>query len=125
MAKLQLEDFGLAPEQSAEDFHAEQQATKAALTQVGVAYSTARAFANALNALDGEEEQARVLTELVLYSLTPEARLKLAFAALTDGDENEELSRHDKTFALELAMDRGPDWCQWLYKFAVLCTKVA
>ena len=58
--------------------------------------------------------------------LDDESRAQLVFQLLTHGGTDPvQLTHRDKQFALELSDLIGPDHAQWLYRFAVLCTKLA
>ena len=94
-------------------------------TKVAEAYEAMHRFADALNALEGEEVLAEICRDAGA-KFSPDVRLEMIFQLLTvnaSGPENiGTRSRHD---ALDLAEKMGQDWCQWLYHFAVLCTKLA
>ena len=84
----------------------------------------AKAFAEVFNDQDGEL-QAVAAMELAAQ-LDDESRAQLVFQLLSHGEGDPTfLSHRDKQFALELSDLIGPDHAQWLYRFAVLCTKLA
>ena len=84
----------------------------------------ARTYAEAFNAWDGELQAVEAM-EMARH-LDDESRAQLVFQLLTHGGTDPTfLSHRDKQFALELSGLIGPDHAQWLYRFAVLCTKLA
>ena len=89
-------------------------------------YKSMRVFADELNEFAGEEVLADICKDFAIKELAYEVRLELIFRLITANAPEPEnvstLSRHD---ALDLAEKLGPEWCQWLYRFAVLCTKLA
>lgn len=92
-------------------------------------HATGSAFIAHLRTWDGEELQGEIVSA-ILEKATPESRAMIVFQALTLGsdviqDDVVELTRADKTFALELAETMGPDWAPWLYNFTRLVTKLA
>jgi hypothetical protein len=80
-------------------------------------------FAFAFTAWTGEEGQQAMGTKLA-QSLSDADRADLIFSLLTSQSRtHKELGPEDKIFAVRLAQTLGPDYAQWLYHFAVFCTK--
>lgn len=90
------------------------------------AYKAMREFTEALNDLQGDEMLGGVFSDFIRH-LPEDTRTTLAFQAITHcaNGETEALGFKAKAGALALAEEMGPDWAQWLYKFAVLVTKLA
>ena len=97
-----------------------------AMTRMDETHLAMVEFTDLFNAWDGEEVQADIADDFTQV-LTPEARNTLLMQLLLSGHapNHDSLSFADKEFGLRLAEKLGPDWCQWLYKFAVFMTKVA
>tara|TARA_R110000868_G_scaffold307378_3_gene568868 strand:+ start:5697 stop:6053 length:357 start_codon:yes stop_codon:yes gene_type:complete len=88
-------------------------------------YNATTNFTFAFTAWTGEEMQLEVAAHLAA-SLSAEDRARLIFQLLTcSSKEPEVISPADKLFAVHLAEEMGPDWCQWMYHFTVLCTKLS
>lgn len=95
-------------------------------TQIAETYEAMRGFADKLNALIGEEVLGPVCRDFARNELANDARMELIFQLLTaTADSPDTLGVEVKHDAVQLAETLGPDWCQWLYRFAVLCTKLA
>ena len=83
-----------------------------------------KAFAEVFNAWDGELQDVAAME--LAAQLDDASRAQMVFQLLTHGEgDTTFLSHSDKQFALELSDLIGPDHAQWLYRFAVLCTKLA
>lgn len=93
-------------------------------------YEQMEAFAAAFQSFDGMRDvQDEIATEFG-RRLSEEARAKLIFQLLTLNPVGAQfagdgLTPTDKRFAVTLATTIGPDWAQWLYRFAVTVTKLA
>jgi hypothetical protein len=82
-------------------------------------------FAFAFTAWTGEEVQTYEAMRLA-RSLSDEDRARLVFQLITeqcDARFENGLSSDDKKFGVTMADTMGPDYAQWLYHFAVFCTK--
>lgn len=96
------------------------------LTQIDETYEAMRAFREKLNELTGEEILVAVCRDFACGKLEDSVRRELILQLLTAkaGGPNE-FGLEVKQDAVHLAEMLGPEWCQWLYRFAVLCTKLA
>lgn len=77
------------------------------------------------NQWNGEEELPGAIVYTVQQHMTPETQVQLIWHLLCAGATTNELSMNDKKLALAMADAMGPDWAQWMYRFAVLVTKLA
>lgn len=87
-------------------------------------YTAVDHFKTATTAWSGEHELSQEISEMA-REMPNELRAQIAFHLLTAGTHDEKLDTPTKAFALALADEMGADWAQWLYRFAVLVTKLA
>lgn len=92
---------------------------------VDALYAAMYAFRDEVNKWEGEDLLNSVAADLAA-TLNEDARAELAFQLLTSGSRDDgEMGVSAKKFAVAFAHKIGPDWGQWLYRFAVLVTKLA
>ena len=87
-------------------------------------YTAVELFKTATTAWSGKIELSLEISKMA-QDLPNGLRAQIAFHLLTAGTHDEKLDTPTKAFALALADEMGADWAQWLYRFAVLVTKLA
>jgi hypothetical protein len=95
------------------------------IADLSLLYEKLRSMAVVVNQWNGKYELGDAIVETVMKHMTPETRVQLIWHLLAVEATVDELSFRDKEFALMVAATIGPDWAQWLYRFAVVVTKLA
>lgn len=93
----------------------------------GRLYNAMEAFSKEIKAWEGDEFLCEVYEKFAKATPSQERALLALCLLAFDGQikSTEELSANDKRMAVEVASQLRPAEAQWLYKFAVLVTKLA